>query len=442
MMNRELSAAAIRRASTVLILMLLALALVTGYWQLVQGPTLSARQDNPRLVLAERRVPRGAILDRNGQPLAVSQSTPDGYVRYYPERAAAPVAGYYSLRHGLGGAEASFDSELRGIAGRTRLDTFFDGLLHRVPKGRSVRLTLDLTVQRAADAALGDHVGAVVVLSVPEGQVIALASRPNYDPATLDQDWEQLRSDRTSPLVNRATQGAYQPGAAFQTVILAEALSEERAYLTSTVEADTSVQLGSAALSCAATPPTNTLSAAYAAGCPAPFAALADQLDVDRLAASILRWQLDAGLDGFELPTHTTGWSPGGLTTPQAVRELVLGQGSLTVSPLQMAMVIGTLANGGRPLAAPRLTFGPQSTSLPPSLMPPEVASALVAALPTNADLAGQAALANSGEGWLAWFLGLAPASSPRWVIVVLIEDGDAATSQSVAASVRAKLSP
>ena len=227
-MNRESFTAAIRRASTVLILMLLALALVTGYWQIVQGSTLSAREDNPRLVIAERRISRGAISDRNGQPLAVSQSTPDGYVRYYPERSAAPVVGYYSLRHGLGGAEAAFDDELRGIAGQTRLDTFLGGLLHRVPKGRSVRLTLDLSVQRAADAALGDRVGAVVVLSVPEGQVIALASRPTYDPATLDQDWEQLRSDRASPLVNRATQGTYQPGAAFQTVILADALSEGR----------------------------------------------------------------------------------------------------------------------------------------------------------------------------------------------------------------------
>jgi peptidoglycan glycosyltransferase len=276
---------------------------------------------------------------------------------------------------------------------------------------------------------------------VPEGQVIALASRPTYDPTTLDQDWEQLRSDLASPLVNRATQGTYQPGAAFQTLILADALSEELTYLTSTVKADASVQLGNTTLTCATTPITSTLSAAYAAGCPAPFAALADQLDTGRLAASILRWQLDAELDGFELPAHTTGWSPGGLTTTQAVRELVLGQGPLTVSPLQMATVIGTLANGGRKLASPRLTFQPILASPTPSLISPEVASALQAALSTNTDLAGQAALAISGENRLAWFLGFAPASSPRWAIVVLIENGDAATSQSIAADVRTELS-
>jgi peptidoglycan glycosyltransferase len=441
-MNHESFTVAIRRASTVLTLMLLALALVTGYWQIVRSSTLSAREDNPRLVLAERHVPRGAIVDRNGQPLAVSQSTPDGYVRYYPERAAAPVVGYYSLRHGLGGAEAAFDDELRGLAGRTHSEAFVDGLLHRVPAGHSVRLTLDLSVQRAADAALGGHAGAVVVLSIPEGEVIALASRPTYDPATLDQDWERLRSDAASPLVNRATQGAYQPGAAFQTIILADVLSQGLAHLTSTVQVNAPVPLGSATLSCSAMPQTGTLSAAYAAGCPAPFAIFADQLDTNSLTASIQRWQLNAALDGFELLAHSTTWSPERLTTTQAVHELVLGQGTLTVSPLQMATVIGTLANGGRKLAAPHLTSGPMLTSPTPSLMPPDVASALQAALPVSADLAGQAALAVSGENRLAWFLGFAPASSPRWVIVVLIENGDVATSQSVAASVRTRLFP
>ena len=441
-MNRESFAAAIRHISTVLTMMLLALALLTGYWQAARSTTLSAREDNPRLVLAEQRVPRGAITDRNGQPLAVSQSTPDGYVRYYPEQAAAPVVGYYSLRHGLGGAEAAFDDELRGTAGRTRSEAWVDSLLHRVPAGRSVRLTLDLSVQRAADAALGDRTGAVVVLSVPEGQVIALASHPTYDPATLDEDWERLRSDPASPLVNRATQGAYQPGATFQTLVLADVLSQGGVYLTSTVQANTPVQLGGATLSCAVTPLTSMLSAAYAAGCPAPFAALADRLDVGSLTASIQRWELDTALNGFELPTHKTAWSPGALTTTEALRELVLGQSQLSVSPLQMATVIGTVVNGGRALAAPHLTF--RSVSVSPALapLPPEVASALQAALPVNGDMAGQAALAVSGASRLAWFMGFAPASSPRWAIVVLIENGDAATSQAVAASVRTELTP
>jgi len=442
MMGSDSFQATIRRTATVVILMLVALAVITGYWQAVRGPALSAREDNPRLVLAERSIPRGAILDRNGHPLAVSQSAADGYVRYYPERAAEPVVGYYSLRHGLGGTEAAFDDELRGVAGRTRSEIFIDDLLHRVPAGQPVRLTLDLSVQQAADAALGDRAGAVVVLSVPDGEVIALASHPTFDPATLDQDWEQLRTDAASPLVNRATQGVYQPGAAFQTIVLAEALSRRTTYLASAVQANTPVQLGNAVLNCASMPLTNTLGAAYAAGCPAPFAALADQLDAASLAAAIQRWQLNVATEGFELPAHTLAWSPDTLTTTQVVRELVLGQGALTVSPLQMATVIGAVANGGHSLAPPHVTFAATSPSHTFSPISPETAAALQTTLTVSEDLAGQVALAVSGNNRLTWFLGFAPASSPRWAIVVLLENSDAATCQSVAASVRTKLSP
>jgi len=442
MMNSDSLQSAIRRTSVVMVLMFLALTVITGYWQAMRGPALSVREDNPRLVLAERNVPRGAILDRNGHPLAVSQSTADGYARYYPERAAAPVVGYYSLQHGLGGAEAAFDDELRGTVGRTRSEIFVDDLLHRVPVGQSVRLTLDLSAQQAADAALGDRAGAVVVLSVPEGEVIALASHPTFDPATLDEDWERLRTDAASPLVNRATQGVYQPGAAFQTIVLAEALLRGTTYLTSTVQAHTPVQVGSATLNCASTPLSNTIAAAYAVGCPAPFVMLADQLDAASLAVAIQRWQLDTITNGFELPVHTSAWSPGMLTTTQAVRELALGQGALTISPLQMATVIGTIANNGHSIMMPHITFAAAPSSQSFSPMSPEVALSLQNALTMRQDLAGQVTLAASGENRLAWFLGFAPIHSPQWAIVVLLENGDAAADWQIATSVRTKLAP
>lgn len=436
--------ASIRYTGLTMIVMLLALAILTGYWQAARGPSLAARDDNPRLVLAERQIPRGAILDREGQPLAFSQNSPDGYVRQYPEPAAEPVVGYYSLRYGVGGAEAAFDGDLRGTAGRTRLDAWMDNLLHRIPPGRPVRLTLDLPAQRAAGAALGDHAGAVVVLSVPEGQVIALASHPTFNPATLDDDWERLRADALSPLLNRATQGLYQPGAAFQTVVLAEAMTGGLAHLTDTVSsADAPVLVGDTTLGCAAPPAGETLAAAFAAGCPAPFARLASRFSASSLAGAIHRWQLDIAPDQLELPVHISAFAPDSLTSTQAVRDLALGQGALTLSPLQMASVVGAIANGGRPIAAPRLTLGPAASPAPP-ILSPEIAgairAALRAALPARDSLAGQAALAIGGENQYAWFIGFAPASAPEWVIVVLLEDNDASAARQIAAQVSAKL--
>jgi len=440
-MNGERIAASIRSTSLVLIMMLLALALIAGYWQLVRGPTLAARDDNPRHVLAERQVPRGAILDRNGQPLAISQNSPDGYIRSYPERAAEPVAGYYSLRYGVGGVEAAFDDVLRGTAGQTRLDVLTNDLLHRIPPGRLVRLTLDLSVQRVADAALGDHVGAVVVLSSPAGEVIALASHPTFDPATLDEEWDQLRIAPSSPLLNRATQGSYQPGAAFQTVVLAEALSRGWAHMTETVSApDALVTVGDTALRCAASPAGETLAAAFAAGCPAPFARLMDRFEAAALEGAIRRWKLDTAPVELGLPVHVAILGPDWMTSTQAIRDMLVGQGALTVSPLQMAMVMGAIANDGRPPVSPHLTPSAAPSALPAPIVSSEIAGAIRAALPVQGDLAGQTALAISGENQLAWFTGLAPASAPQWSIVVLLEDGDSAAANQIAAQVSAAL--
>jgi peptidoglycan glycosyltransferase len=441
--------ASIRRMSLVLTVMLLVLALVTGYWQVLQGAALTARDDNPRLVLAERQIPRGELLDRNGEVLAFSQSTPGGdparqtYVRTYADRAAEPVVGYYSLRYGVGGAEAAFDDELRGIAGQTRLDAVVNKWLHRTPPGQSVRLTLDLAVQRAADAALGDRPGAVVVLSVPEGEVIALVSHPNFEPNTLDEDWERLRADAASPLLNRATQGLYQPGSAFQTVVLAEALSAGLVHMTDTVSSiSSSVAFDGAALCCATAPAGKTLDAAFAAACPAPFAALADQMTAQQVAQIVRRWSLDVAPDPFELPTHATVFSSDSLTTPVSVRNLILGQGALTMSPLQMATTVTIIANDGRPVVAPHLAAAPAPTTSASAVIPSQIARAIRSALPVHGDLAGQAALALSGENQIAWFAGFAPAPSPRWVIVTLVENGDATTVSSIAAQIRPELGP
>jgi peptidoglycan glycosyltransferase len=440
-MNDEMNVS-IRRASLALIIMLVALAAITGYWQVALGAKLAAREDNPRLVLAEQRIPRGAIQDRNGQPLAASQSAADGYARYYPEPSAAPVVGYYSMRHGLGGAEAAFDQELRGNADQTRWDVLANQLLHRVPAGRSVRLTLDISVQRAADAALGDRAGAVVVLSVPEGEVIALVSHPTFDPVTLDRDWEKLRADPTSPLVNRATQGAYQPGAAFQTFVLAEALSRDWVRITDTVSANYPVTVDGTALSCASLPITGTLAAAFAAGCPAPFDALARNFDPQLAADTIRRWQFDAPPSLFELPVHDGKSNLAALTSTQSVRELVLGQGGLLVSPLQLAYAMSVVANDGYQTAPPHLTFRQTTVFTASPVLSLQVAMGLQSALTRDASLAGQSALALSGDRRLAWFLGYAPAHAPRWVIVILLENGEAATCEQIAASIQSQLTP
>ena len=204
--------------------LLAALGLAAGYWGIARAGELRARPDNPRLVDAEQATLRGPIYARDGallaystcagaeQPLAPCAGAQARYQRRYPHPEAAPAIGYYSLRYGVGGLEAFADATLRG--GRTPLDD----LLHRPRRGAAITSSLDLTWQsRAHEAlrvgsALGALAGAAVVLDWRSGEVLALASRPSFDPNRLEQDWDRLRAEPSAPLLNRATQGLYQPG--------------------------------------------------------------------------------------------------------------------------------------------------------------------------------------------------------------------------------------
>jgi len=406
------------------------LAATCGYWAVVRAETLRARDDNPRRVLYEQRIVRGRILDRNGIVLADVETAEGGIVtRRYPIPEAAPAIGYASLRYGAGGIEAAFDEELRGETGRSDWQAVWEELLHRPLQGHDVQLTLDATLQTQAQRALEGQAGAVVLLNAASGEILALASSPTFDPERLDEEWETLSEDPAAPLVNRATQGLYQPGAALQTIILAEALRENLADLTAPItDAMAVIHVDGTPLGCSEgiTAP-YTLAAAYAAACPSPVADLGERLGAAGLADAIERWSLTATPPPLEIPTEAADWVAGTLSTTATLRAEAIGQGTLTVSPLQMALVAGTLANKGT-MPAPRLALRAQehaSIGEPHPVITPEEARALLATWQRFGDrCAGHWGVAVAGEEQPphAWFLGVAPAEAPRYAIAVLLE--------------------
>jgi peptidoglycan glycosyltransferase len=297
-----------------------ALGLAAGYWGVVRAGGLLARLDNPRLVEAERATLRGPIYTRDGK-LLVYSSCADGlwtcagarpiYQRRYPHPEAAPATGYYSLRYGTGGLEAFADATLRGPR------TWWDDLLHRPRIGAGITSSLDLIWQARAVQALragAAHTtaqGAAVVLDWRSGEVLALASAPSFDPNRLEQDWDTLRADPGAPLVNRATQGLYQPGPLL-------------AWLFSLREAD-----------------------------PADFR----------------RWQATAqalGLSAhvpFELPNEAV---PVPVTTTYSE---TLGQGHLRVTPLRVAVSVAEVI-AGQPVTPTLIARGAAPVNRPPAIQP------------------------------------------------------------------------
>ena len=137
----------------------------------------------------------------------------------------ANVTGYIGKSIGSAGIEQTENSSLSGINIALHQLGPLEQLL-AADKGNSVKLTLDENVQKAAWEAMGSKRGAVVILDTDTGAVLAMVSRPSFDPGSAEVNWNTLRMDKQSPLLNRAAQGLYPPGSSIKPMIADAALEE------------------------------------------------------------------------------------------------------------------------------------------------------------------------------------------------------------------------
>jgi hypothetical protein len=234
--------------------------------------------------------------------------------------------------------------------------------------GEDVRLTIHLPAQVAADLALGDQEGAVVVIEVETGAVLVMSSHPTYNPNTLDDMWETLRDDERAPLLNRATQGLFPVGDLARLVGL--------------------IGLSEAGAAIPADPLSAPLESLLAPLSPAGYLATAHQLKLTE-------------------PLEAIRSQPGRLPDFEA-EETVR---DLAVTPIHLARVGAALAlDGYMPKPILSLTSDQKQTRL----FGPDTARYVRAILPqvdgTTVGLTGQASPEETGQAWLSWFVGLAPA--------------------------------
>ncbi|HEV8194268.1 MAG TPA: penicillin-binding transpeptidase domain-containing protein [Ktedonobacterales bacterium] len=262
-MNSEM-VPTIRRLVTTFLILFLVLSGVAAYVQItnqvfLNGPALAQGQYDPRKCPPYDAPVRGAIYDRNGVRLAWTEQDPKaqcGYKRVYDPRVAtsglAPLMGYYSSRFGTAGVEASFNDQLAGtIHGQTVQDVT-DKLLHRPRHGQDVYLTIDINLQVAASKYYDDQnsylsssdgspcqlpgthpPGAMVVEDPNTGEIMAMVSKPSFDPNKIDDEtyFKRLQADPLHPLLDRPAQGLYVPGSSFKTLTLISALDSGKANL-------------------------------------------------------------------------------------------------------------------------------------------------------------------------------------------------------------------
>jgi len=266
------------------------------------------------------------------------------------------------------GIEKFLDAHLRGKSGAEQVEVNVAGKairsLGRIPSlpGDNVVLTINSALQEAAWTAMGDRTGAVAVLDPRSGAVLALVSSPSFDPNLFNggisfDDWENLSNDPRHPMENRSISGQYPPGSTYKPVIAAAALEEGLITPESTFYCNGTFEMGDRTFRCwqAKGHGNVNLHRAIVESCDVYFYNLGKLLGVDRIAAYARGFGLGApsGIDlnrekGGLIPTKQ--WKLSRLREPWQIGEtisLAIGQGYNLVTPIQLANVYATLANGG-----------------------------------------------------------------------------------------------
>lgn len=176
--------------------------------------------DNPanrRAVFLEKRITRGGIYDRNGVVLAETKETGSSKVRVYPQgEMFQPLLGYATVQYGSAGLEATEAENLLGLNDNSVLRKI-QNTFELPRKGHDLILTLDSRLQEVAYQKLRGQAGAVVALNPQNGDVLVLVSQPSFDANRLEEDWEKIRQQEGSPLLNHAF-SQYPPGSIMKVV--------------------------------------------------------------------------------------------------------------------------------------------------------------------------------------------------------------------------------
>jgi peptidoglycan glycosyltransferase len=439
---------AIRDLATFFVLLFVALGLRQAYVQVIAAPQIASHPNDPRHALLDAG--RGRILATDGTVLA---ATAEGKRTYPLGAELAQTVGYASARYGASGIEASFDRALESpdvsgdpAAQLREIAATLQGARVAMP-GADVVTTIVPAVQATLFEQLSRYPRAAgVVLDPRTGAVLGIASVPSYDPNALDGEFASLSRDPMSPLLNRALDGLYPPGSTFKIFTAAAALDSNTVQMDSRFDDPGYLTIGNFTLHDNESEATGNadLTTAFALSSNVDFAQIALKMGLETFYDYLSRWDIGGSLD-FQLPASRDGVPPKTSIVPGELAQMGFGQGALLMTPMQMALIGATIADGGsepRPYIVRQVVSDgvPSTVSAAGTLATPvsaqtaaNVARMMIAvvrrgtgtpaALP-NVTVAGKTGTATNPHGGShAWFVAFAPADDPRVAVSIVVEN-------------------
>lgn len=433
------------------------------YFMNVESESYITSPYNTRQDLLADRVKRGEILSSDGTVLAETVTDQSGNEsRRYPYGSLfAHVLGYSTK--GKSGIESAYNFYMLK-SHINPFDRIMNELTDQKSPGDRVITTLDVELQRIAYDGMGGYDGAVVVMEPATGKILAMVSKPDFDPNQIEEIWDSLVSEsETSNLLNRATAGLYPPASTFKIVT---ALEYYRQYgstvlLDFAYECTGGYQLEEYSLACfnGHVHGGVNLRTAFAQSCNAAFIEIGLKLDLKRYYETAETLLFNQEMP-FALSNRSGSYVLDSSATVWDVMQTSIGQGKTLVTPLQNALITAAVANDGiimKPYVVDRIESVNKNqvkqyradeyaqvmtkeeadvlTELMISVVEEGTAKQLQSDEYQAAGKTGTAEYQTGTDESHSWFVGFAPAEDPKIVVSIILEDAgkDSGVSKTMA---------
>ena len=430
-----------------------------AYFMVAQSQTIINNPYNKRQQVLAKKVHKGEIRSADGKVLAKTVADEEGQeTRVYPyDEIFCHVVGRST--NSMTGIERDqcYPLLTSHVNFFMQLANTFRG--EKNP-GDHVVTTLDTGLQQAAYNALGSHRGAVVALEPSTGKVLAMVSKPAYNPNYVSRDWERLTQDseEESALLNRAAQGLYPPGSTFKILTAMEYLLEHPSdYGDFHYDCQGTDSFSGNTINCYGKTRHGSLDLtnAFARSCNGAFAKIGTMLDLKGFRGLAEKFRFNKGL-GVDFTYSKSRFELTEKADVGEVTQTAIGQGKTMITPLENALITEAVANGGvmmvpyvvdhveNDMGQVVTEYGPESGGrmvkewvaeeigkMMRAVVTEGTASSLNSLSYAVAGKTGSAEFDSEGTSH-AWFVGYGPVKEPKLVVSIVVEGAGTGSQYAV----------
>lgn len=319
------------------------------HFQVVESGDIITNPYNKRTASYGKNLIKGTIYSANGKELAVTEVDEDGNEsRVYPyDRMFAHVVGYDS--NGMSGLEGKCVYDLL-TTNANPFALILNSVQGKKSQGDNVVTTLDTRIQKAAYNALGDRRGAVVVMEPDTGRILAMVSKPDFNPNKLVYNWEDfVKDESTARLMNRAIQGLYPPGSTFKVLTALSYMEQNKNdYEEYSYECEGHIMEHGVEIGCYSGKVHGEVdfAASLAKSCNTSFVNIGCELNQNKTKELCETFLFNQSIP-FKLDTKKSSYVLSNETDVGMIPQTVIGQGNTLITPLHNAMIISAIANDG-----------------------------------------------------------------------------------------------